>query len=232
MRIQTVVAVLLAAPAVLAAQGASTQGVDMSGVDMSIGVRAGTLGVGVEANKLISSHVGARVGFNVFSKNTTREEDDLSFDAKVKLHSFTALLDVYPSARGSFHLTGGIITNPLEFTGVGVPTGSGYEIDGTTYTAAQVGTLNASGEFPSVLPYVGLGFGTPANSHKGVKFVVDLGVGIGQAHAQSHGNQSHEQRAARGTRGKSAHQDAGRHPEVSQGVSVGHAWTGIRVLSC
>lgn len=175
MRIQTVVAVLLSAPAVLAAQGSSSQS-----VDMSLGVRVGTLGVGVEANKLISSHVGARVGFNVFSKNTTRDEDDLSFDAKVKLHSFTALVDVYPGSRGSFHLTGGVITNPLEFTGVGVPKGSGYEIDGTTYTAAQVGTLNASGEFPSVLPYVGFGFGTPANKHKGVKFVVDLGAGIGQ----------------------------------------------------
>lgn len=175
MRIQTVVAVLLSAPAVLVAQGSSSQG-----VDMSVGVRVGTLGVGVEANKLITSHFGARVGYNVFSKNTTREQDDISFDAKVKLHSFTALVDVYPSARGSFHLTGGVVTNPLEFTGVGVPTGSGYEIDGTTYTAAQVGTLNASGEFASVLPYVGFGFGTPANSKKGVKFVVDLGVGIGQ----------------------------------------------------
>lgn len=175
MRIQTVVAVLLSAPALLAAQGSSSKG-----ADMSVGVRVGTLGVGVEANKLISSHVGARVGFNVFSKNTTREEDDISFDAKVKLHSFTALVDVYPGSRGSFHLTGGIVTNPLEFTGVGVPTGSGYEIDGTTYTAEQVGKLNASGEFPSVLPYVGIGFGTPANSHKGVKFVFDVGVGIGQ----------------------------------------------------
>lgn len=175
MRIQTAFAALLAVPAVLGAQASSSKG-----VDMSVGVRVGTLGVGVEANKLITSHVGARVGFNVFSKNTTREEDDITFDAKVKLHSFTALLDLYPSARGSFHLTGGIITNPLEFTGVGVPNGSGYEIDGTTYTAAQVGNLNASGEFPSVLPYVGLGFGTPANSKKGVKFVFDIGAGIGQ----------------------------------------------------
>lgn len=77
-------------------------------------------------------------------------------------------------------MTGGIITNPLEFTGVGVPMGSVYEIDGTTYTAAQVGTLNASGEFPSVLPYVGFGFGTPAISHKGVNFNFDVGAGIGQ----------------------------------------------------
>ena len=175
MRIQTAVAVALALPAVLSAQGSAAKS-----VDMSIGVRVGTLGVGVEANKLITSHVGLRAGFNVFSKDTQREEDDITFDAKVKLHSFTALLDLYPSARGSFHLTGGIITNPLEFTGVGVPNGAGYEIDGTTYTAAQVGTLNASGEFPSVLPYVGFGFGTPANSKKGVKFVFDIGAGIGQ----------------------------------------------------
>lgn len=175
MRIRTALAVLLSTPALLAAQASSS-----SGADMSIGVRLGTLGVGVEVNKLLAPKLGARVGYNVFSKNTTRDEDDITFDAKVKLHSFTGLLDFYPGSRGSFHLTGGVVTNPLEFTGVGVPNGSGYEIDGTTYTAAQVGTLNASGEFPSVLPYVGLGFGTPANSGKGVKFVFDLGVGIGQ----------------------------------------------------
>ncbi|MGV3710237.1 MAG: hypothetical protein ACO1Q7_15495 [Gemmatimonas sp.] len=175
MRIQTALATLLILPAALGAQS-STSGT----VDMSIGLRVGTLGIGVEANKLITSRLGARVGYNMFSKTTTREQDDITFDADIKLHSFTALLDFYPSARGSFHLTGGVITNPLEFTGVGVPSGAGYEIDGTTYTAAQVGTLNASGEFPSVLPYVGIGFGTPATSKKGVKFVVDIGAGIGQ----------------------------------------------------
>ncbi|MEO7996164.1 MAG: hypothetical protein ABI852_01900 [Gemmatimonadaceae bacterium] len=175
MRIQSVFAVLLLAPAMLAAQGSSSHG-----ADMSAGLRFGTLGFGVEVNKLIVPHLGARVGFNAFSHSTTRDEDDISFDANLKWHSFTALVDVYPGARKSFHLTGGIVTNPLEFTGVGVPKGSSFEIDDVQYTAAQVGTLNGSGEFSSVLPYFGIGFGTPANSHKGVKVVLDVGAAIGQ----------------------------------------------------
>lgn len=168
-------AVLFLAPAVLAAQGSSAHG-----ADMSVGLRVGTLGIGAEVNKLLVPHVGARVGFNLFSHSTTEDQDDISFDAKLKLHSVTALVDLYPGARKKFHITGGIVTNPLEFTGVGVPHGSTFEIDNTTYTSAQVGTLNGSGKFPSVLPYLGLGFGTPANAHKGIKFVFDVGAAIGQ----------------------------------------------------
>jgi hypothetical protein len=175
MRIQTVFVAMFLAPAMLAAQSTSS-----SEADMLIGVRFGTLGIGAELNKLLLPHVGARVGFNLFSYNTTRDADKISLDAKLKLHSFTALVDLYPGARKSFHFTGGIVTNPLEFTGVGVPNGSTFDIDNTTYTAAQVGTLNANAKFPSVLPYVGLGFGTPANSHKGIKFMLDLGAAIGQ----------------------------------------------------
>ena len=72
------------------------------------------------------------------------------------------------------------MTNPIEFTGVGKPNGSSFEIDGVNYTAAQVGNLNTSAKFASVLPYVGIGFGTPANNHKGVKFLFDIGAAIGK----------------------------------------------------
>lgn len=175
MRLRLFAASALLAPTVLAAQSSSQHR-----QDLSIGVRFGTLGIGPEVNKLVAGHLGVRVGANFFSYHTTRDQSDVSFDATFKLKAVTGLIDLYPKARHGFHFTVGVASNPLEFTGVGKPSGSSYEINGVTYTAAQVGVLNGSAKFPSTLPYVGLGFGTPANSHHGVKFVFDIGAAIGK----------------------------------------------------
>ena len=45
---------------------------------------------------------------------------------------------------------------------------------------AQVGTLNYTAQWGSALPYLGLGFGTPAAKSSGFGFLFDLGVGIGK----------------------------------------------------
>jgi hypothetical protein len=151
------------------------------GADLSVGIRAGTLGIGAEVNKLITGHFGVRASINTFSASTTQSQSDIDFDAHIKLKAFTGLVDIYPSNRGSFHLTGGVITNPVSIDASGVPTGNGtYDINGTTYTAAQVGTLSGHGDYPKASPYAGLGWGTPAAKHFGLKFVFDLGAAIGK----------------------------------------------------
>jgi hypothetical protein len=168
---------LLCAPA--AALSAQTRTIAHHSADASIGVRFGTLGVGGEVAKLVTSHLGLRVGANFLNYSTSRTESDISFDAKLKMKGMSALVDLFPGSRGSFHLTGGIMTNPVEITATGVPSGTGtYEINGTTYTAAQVGTLTGSGKWPKTSPYAGFGFGTPAASKGGLKFVFDLGAVI------------------------------------------------------
>lgn len=150
------------------------------GADLSIGVRAGTLGIGAEINKLLTGHIGVRASINTFSASTTQTQSDVNFDANLKLKAFTGLLDLYPGNRGSFHVTGGIITNPITVDATGVPTGGSYTLDGTTYSAAQVGTLSGHGEFPKTSAYAGLGFGTPAARQFGLKFVFDVGAAIGK----------------------------------------------------
>ena len=175
MRIQTVFAVLLAAPAVLAAQGSSSQG-----VDMSVGVRVGTLGIGIEANKLLTSHVGARVGFNAFSKNTTRAEDEhfIRRESEAGIHS-PRWSTLYPSERGSFHLTAGISPIPSSSTGVGVPTGRAMKSNGTTYNRCASRHAQCERRISVVLPYVGFGFGTPPTAARR-EVCVRRGRGIGQ----------------------------------------------------
>lgn len=160
---------LIAAPPV-AAQSA----------DFSVAARVGTLGIGVEAAKLLTDHLGVRVAGYRFSYSTTRVESDISYDAELKLKGFTALADFFPSSRGSFHLTGGLMTDPAEASGVGQPTGDTFDINGTTYTAQEVGTVTARATWPSTMPYAGLGWGTPASRGGGVSFAFDLGVGFGK----------------------------------------------------
>jgi hypothetical protein len=150
--------------------------------DFGIAVRFGTLGIGLEANKLITGHLGARVGANYFKHSTTKTQTDITYDATLKLKAFTALLDFFPARRGAFHLTGGIITNPAKVVATGKPTAAGeFKINGNSYTTAEVGTLRGVGKFPSVSPYVGLGWGTAARKGSHLGFLFDLGAALGKA---------------------------------------------------
>ncbi len=175
MRARSIALLALIAPlAPLAAQQGASHG-----SDMSIGVRAGTLGIGPEISKLVTSHVGLRVGINFFSESHTFNQSNANVDATLKLKAFTGLLDLYPGARGSFHLSAGVITNPVTVTGSGTPSGN-ITINNTQYTPGQVGTMTLTGEWPSASPYVGLGFGTPAASHAALHLVFDIGAAIGK----------------------------------------------------
>jgi len=151
-----------------------------SHADVSVGFRFLTLGLGLEVGKLVTDHFGVRVGGNFFKLSTTRTQSDVSYDASLKLHAVTGLVDFFPSARGSFHLTGGVMTNPITVSGTGQPTASGtFTLNGHTYTTAQVGILTGEAKYPDAGPYLGLGFGTPARKGP-MAFFFDLGAMIGQ----------------------------------------------------
>ena len=86
------------------------------------------------------------------------------------------MLDLYPSSRGSFRLTGGIVINKNRLTGTGVPDAGGtITINHDSYTAAEVGTLTGAATYPSTSPYIGFGVGTPAHSSS-FSFMLDFGV--------------------------------------------------------
>ncbi len=177
MRFRSVVLVLLVAPfATLGAQGSASHG-----LDMSIGIRTGLLGFGPEVAKLVTPHIGLRAGVNFFSFSKSIDQSDVSFSAKIKMKAVTGLVDFFPGNRGTFHLSAGVMTNPVSITGTGQPKGDGnFDINDHSYTSAEVGTLTGTAKWGSTLPYLGFGFGTAANSHAGLKFISDIGVGVGK----------------------------------------------------
>ena len=166
-------------PAHLVAQG-SRSPAGATHTDASVAVRFGTLGLGLEVGKLLSDHVSARIGANYLSFDANRNTKGIDYKVGAKLQAVTGLVDFYPAARGSFHLTAGVITDPLKVTATGVANGSTFTINGHSYTSAQVGTLTGTFQFPSVRPYAGLGFGTPARRGGALGFFFDLGAGLGK----------------------------------------------------
>ncbi len=152
-----------------------------AGSNSSIGLRVSTLGVGLEAARLLSDHFGLRVGANYFSLSRSQRKEEVVYDATLKFQAFTGVVDWYPGKRGAFHFTAGAVSNPLKFSGVGQPTDGNITLNDVEYTQAQVGVLTATAKYASVLPYVGLGFGTPASKRRGVGVVLDVGAAIGKA---------------------------------------------------
>jgi hypothetical protein len=147
--------------------------------DLSIGVRLGTLGPGLEIAKLVTDNIAVRAAVHRFSGDFDETEEDIEYAVSGKLKGVTALVDLYPSRRGSFHFTAGLLTTPAELTGTGQPNGDSYTINGNEYSAAEVGTVKGAVIFPETSPYVGLGWGTPASRRGGLGFVFDLGVAFG-----------------------------------------------------
>ena len=117
----------------------------------------------------------ARVGFNQFNKNFSTSSGSLNYDGKLKLSSLDALLD-WHLFGGATHLTAGIMSNKNKFNLTGTPAANGsYTINGQTFTAAQVGTLNGDVSFNRPHPtWVSAGTAKPKN--KGLSFKSDIGV--------------------------------------------------------
>ncbi len=144
---------------------------------IAVAARLSTLGFGVELIKSINKRVNLRAQGNFFDINQDIDEDDINYDAKLKLKTFGLLADFHPFA-GSFRITAGGYSN-----------GNKVGLKATCKTECEVGDLTISDDpnsaddarlfggikFKSFAPYVGLGFG---NAMRGwpVHFGVDVGV--------------------------------------------------------
>jgi hypothetical protein len=138
------------------------------------GVKGGTLGAGVEITYAISPRLTMGVGINKYSTSGTETTDGIDYDVDLDLQTVAVLANFHPFA-GSFRFTAGVMINSNELNMTANPDGLGnYNINGTDYNIAQVGTLKAAVDFNRIAPYAGIGFGHSASS--GLGFTLDVGV--------------------------------------------------------
>ena len=139
--------------------------------------KVGTLGGGIEYVHPLSSKFAIGVGFNGFSFSDTLEEDDIDYDADLKMQNFSVIADYHPFQNG-FRLSAGVTHNGNEFSLSAKPTENNeIEINGTSYqTGDTLESLDGLIDFKSLAPYVGIGWGHAPKSGKGWSFDADLGV--------------------------------------------------------
>jgi hypothetical protein len=146
----------------------------ISSADTSIGLRAGTLGLGAELSYAVSQQLALRLAADTYTpKVKTVTQEDIDYDAQAKLRSGSLLVDWFPFAN-NFRISLGAMINQNKVTATGKPTGGTFTINGQTFNATDVGSLDAEVSFKRTVPYAGLGYGRPING--GLSFIFDLGV--------------------------------------------------------
>lgn len=139
----------------------------------ALGVKAGTLGAGVEATYGLSERFNLRFGLNGYKYEYEETASDIRYDAELDLASGAAMLDWHPFA-GVFRVSLGYVRNDNRVLLTATPTGT-VDIGGQDFSPAQVGTLSGEVTFEENVPYFGVGWGNAARA-KRLGFSVELGA--------------------------------------------------------
>ena len=137
-----------------------------------VGVKAGTLGIGIEGAWRPIDWLDVRLGANQFAYDETGSQAGVPYDGTLDLQSYYATANLrFPLSP--FRLTAGAYSNGNEINLVSEPALS-YNIGGDIYTPAEVGTLRSDTVWDDFAPYLGAGFDFEVFNRLGMSF--DFGV--------------------------------------------------------
>lgn len=111
--------------------------------------------------------------------NGTRTEDGIRYDAQSEIRRLGLFGDWF-AFGGGFRLTGGLTFNQFTIDLQARPEGSTIKIGDRQFPVSDGDRFDAQIKFPSVTPYLGIGYGHHA-AERGWGFHADLGVSIGRA---------------------------------------------------
>lgn len=160
-----------------------------AGDRIGIGVKAGTLGVGVDLTGRLTNWLSVRGSYSSADVSRRQDISDVDYAGTLNLGAYGVLVDFHPF-RGNFRLTAGMMRNRTGIELTATPT-SDVTIGDNTYTPAEVGTLKGGVSFKDDVAYFGFGFGNAAKEPGRIRFLVDLGVltqGSGDARLSTTGS--------------------------------------------
>jgi len=141
-------------------------------------LQGGTLGVGIGGAVGLGSNFGLHADFNAinlshdFTVGGNRYKDD------IHVRQGGLYVDYFPWSNLGFRATGGARLTDDKLEGVSTPSSGMYVFNGKHYPALPGDTATATARYPTVMPYLGIGYGHQPTS-KGFGFIADLGVAYG-----------------------------------------------------
>lgn len=125
--------------------------------NFGFGVKAGTLGLGVEGTWRPLPYLDVRVGVNQYDFSDNGIYGGISYDAELSLDTYYVTGN-FRFPLSPFRLTAGVFSNGNEFNAVSADNGAIILIGGDPYPADAVGTVTSGASFGSTSPYVGVGY--------------------------------------------------------------------------
>lgn len=142
---------------------------------IGVGLHAGLMGPGIDGYYRLSEKTVLRAAYNVFDYDYDAKEENVDYDATYSFSNAHLGVDYYPWA-GGFRLSAAYVQNNNELTLNAVPTGGNFDLNNTSYLGSEVAALNAKVSYPGSSAYVGLGWGNPVGSGKGLGVTFDVGA--------------------------------------------------------
>jgi hypothetical protein len=144
-----------------------------------VGITAdlGSTGAGFHLVVPMETYLNGRFGVNGFRHDFDKTSNGVDYAIKGKLQTIDMLFDWYPREASPFHLTAGLVYNGNNFDATAKASQLGkLTLNGTTYTAADVGILSGRIDYRKAAPYLGIGWGNALAPKSRWSFNTDLGA--------------------------------------------------------
>lgn len=126
--------------------------------DFGVGMKVGTLGLGLEGRWSALPWLDVRLGVNNYEYDDNGSQAGVNYDATFSLDTYYATGN-FRFPLSPFRVTAGVVSNGNEFVMASQDTGGlSFDIGNDTFSAADVGTLQSVTSFSSTAPYVGVGY--------------------------------------------------------------------------
>jgi len=140
--------------------------------NFGVGIKAGTLGLGLEFRWDALPIVDFRLGANSYALDADDSYSGIDYEGTLDLETYYLTAN-FNFPLSPFRVTAGVFSNGNELNMTSAVAGD-FMIGGDPYTAAQVGTLTTNTSFESTAPYLGIGLDFELFGKAGLNF--DLGV--------------------------------------------------------
>lgn len=144
--------------------------------------QVGTEGVGIGYGHVLGSMFNVRGEFNGFALSHNFSAGGLDYDATLSFYHAGLYADFFPAPSVlPFRLTAGVLIGRDGVDGTAQAMSGTYTINGQPYSSLGE-QIHANVHYPTVRPYLGIGFGHSPNAKKGWGMFFDAGVAYGQPH--------------------------------------------------
>jgi hypothetical protein len=144
-----------------------------------VGITAdlGSTGAGFHLVVPMETYLNGRFGVNGFQHDFDKTSNGVDYAIKGKLQTIDVLFDWYLREGSPFRLTAGLVYNGNRFDATAKASQMGsFTLNGTTYTAADVGILSGRIDYRKAAPYLGIGWGNALSTNGHWSFNTDLGA--------------------------------------------------------